>query len=89
MVTYAATAVRTFGYALAGVTGHRVRIEVADDGHGFPFEGEYDLPALIGSDLGPASLRDRIASLGGSLSLRSSRQGSRLEIGVPLETGRA
>jgi signal transduction histidine kinase len=71
------------------VDGHRVRIEVADDGHGFPFEGDYDLPSLLRSDLGPASLRDRIASLGGSLSLRSSRQGSRLDISVPMETGRA
>ena len=71
------------------VEDHRVRIEVADDGHGFPFEGQYDLPALIGSDLGPASLRDRIASLGGSLRLHSSREGSRLEMDVPMETGRA
>lgn len=70
------------------VDGRRVRIEVADDGHGFPFEGDYNLPSLLAANLGPASLRDRIASLGGSLRLRSSRQGSRLEISVPMDTGR-
>ncbi len=69
------------------VDGRRVRIEVADDGHGFPFEGDYNLPSLLAADLGPASLRDRIASLGGSLRLRSSREGSRLDISVPTETG--
>jgi signal transduction histidine kinase len=67
------------------VEKRRVRIEVADDGRGFPFEGELDLPALMEAGLGPASLRDRIASLGGSLRLVSSRQGSRLDMTVPLE----
>lgn len=63
----------------------QIRIEVADDGRGFPFEGDLDLAALREAQLGPASLRDRIASLGGSLRLRSSRQGSRLDMTVPLE----
>jgi signal transduction histidine kinase len=67
------------------VEDHRIRIEIEDDGRGFPFEGELDLPELIGSNLGPSSLRDRIACLGGSLRLRSSRQGSRLEMIVPLQ----
>lgn len=67
------------------VEHRQVRIEVADDGRGFPFEGELDLPALLESGLGPASLRERIASLGGSLRLRSSREGSRLDMTVPLE----
>jgi len=61
-----------------------VRIEVTDDGHGFPFAGEYDLPALAAAGLGPVSLRERIASLGGSLRLRSSQEGSDLEMTVPL-----
>ncbi|HEX5717087.1 MAG TPA: sensor histidine kinase, partial [Thermoanaerobaculia bacterium] len=66
------------------VERRQVRIEVADDGHGFPFQGEYDLHSLLASGLGPASLRDRIASLGGSLHLSSSQQGSHLEMVVPL-----
>jgi signal transduction histidine kinase len=62
---------------------------VADDGRGFPFEGEYDLHALAASGMGPASLRDRIAALGGSLHLHSSRDGSRLEMTVPLQEDRS
>jgi signal transduction histidine kinase len=67
----------------------QARIEVADDGRGFPFEGEYDLHALAASGMGPASLRDRIAALGGSLHLHSSRDGSRLEMTVPLQEDRS
>jgi signal transduction histidine kinase len=63
----------------------QVRIEVADDGRGFPFQGDLDLSALKELSLGPASLRDRIASLGGSLRLRSSLEGSHLDMTVPLE----
>jgi signal transduction histidine kinase len=66
------------------VERRQVRIEVADDGHGFPFQGEYDLHSLLVSGLGPASLRDRIASLNGSLYLSSSQQGSHIEMVVPL-----
>ena len=66
------------------VERRQVRIEVADDGHGFPFQGKYDLHSLLASGLGPASLRDRIASLGGSLYLSSSQQGSHIEMVVPL-----
>ena len=66
------------------VERRQVRIEVADDGHGFPFQGSYDLHKLLASGLGPASLRDRIASLGGSLHLSSSQQGSHLEMVVPM-----
>ena len=66
------------------VERRQVRIEVVDDGHGFPFQGEYDLHSLLASGLGPASLRDRIASLGGSLHLSTSAQGSHIEMVVPL-----
>lgn len=66
------------------VERRQVRIEVADDGRGFPFQGEYDLHRLLASGLGPASLRDRIAHLGGSLHLSSSPRGSCLEMVVPM-----
>lgn len=66
------------------VGSRQVRIDVADDGHGFPFQGEHDLGSLLASNLGPASLRDRIASLGGSLHLSSTQRGSHLEMVVPL-----
>lgn len=61
-----------------------LRIIVADDGHGFPFQGKYGHTALAEARLGPASLRDRAASLGGTLSIDSEGSGSRVEIALPL-----
>jgi signal transduction histidine kinase len=61
-----------------------LRIVVADDGHGFPFRGRYDHAALAAARLGPASLRDRAASLGGILMIDSEGSGSRVEIALPL-----
>ena len=61
-----------------------LRIIVADDGHGFPFRGRYDHAALVEARLGPASLRDRAASLGGTLTIDSEGSGSRVEIALPV-----
>ena len=61
-----------------------LRIIVGDDGHGFPFRGRYDHAALTDAQLGPASLRDRAASLGGTLTIDSEGSGSRVEIALPL-----
>ena len=55
-----------------------VRIEVVDDGHGFPFSGRYDLDALVKMKTGPDSLKDRIIDLSGQLEIDSSPQGARL-----------
>ena len=61
-----------------------VRITVADNGRGFPFRGHYALPALMALQLGPVMLRDRVASLGGTLALESTAAGSCLVICLPL-----
>jgi signal transduction histidine kinase len=61
-----------------------VRISVADNGRGFPFRGRYDLSALISLQLGPTMLRDRVASLEGSLRLDSTAAGVHLDILLPL-----
>jgi signal transduction histidine kinase len=61
-----------------------LRIIVADDGHGFPFLGRFDHDALADARLGPASLRDRAASLGGRLTIDSHASGSRVEIALPV-----
>jgi signal transduction histidine kinase len=61
-----------------------VRITVADNGRGFPFRGRYTLAALMSLQLGPVMLRDRIASLGGTLALDSTATGSCLAICLPL-----
>jgi signal transduction histidine kinase len=66
------------------VDGRTLHIIVADDGHGFPFRGRYDHDALAAASLGPASLRDRAASLGGTLAIESEASGSRVEIALPV-----
>ena len=58
----------------------RVTIVVADNGRGFEFTGRYDHAALTELDLGPATLKERVALLGGSLTIDSAEGGTRLEI---------
>jgi signal transduction histidine kinase len=61
-----------------------MRITVTDNGLGFPFRGHYTLPTLISLQLGPVMLKDRVASLGGTLALDSTAAGSCLVICLPL-----
>lgn len=65
------------------ISRDRVHITVADDGQGFPYHGRYHLAILMERQLGPISLKHRIASLGGDLILTSSLSGSRLEMSLP------
>jgi len=60
-----------------------LRVVVSDDGRGFPFEGQFDHAALVRQNLGPASLCERVASLGGDVSVDSSVSGSKVEIRLP------
>jgi len=64
--------------------GDQVRVIVADDGRGFRFHGHYDHATLTEMKLGPVTLKERIVSLGGSLSIDSSESGARLEIVLPV-----
>jgi signal transduction histidine kinase len=64
----------------------QVRIQVADDGRGFSFRGRHDLKTLIMKQMGPATLRDRVASLHGDLVIASTDAGSQLLITLPLVT---
>jgi signal transduction histidine kinase len=57
-----------------------LRIVVADDGGGFPFRGRQDHRALIENQVGPKSLLERVAALGGEVSIESSETGSRVEM---------
>jgi signal transduction histidine kinase len=66
------------------VAKRALHIVIEDDGSGFPFRGRYDLDMLESRRLGPASIKERVASLRGSLVLTSSLSGARLEIGLPL-----
>jgi signal transduction histidine kinase len=58
-------------------------IVVADDGHGFPFEGRHTAEELRHREIGPRSLAHRVATLGGSLTIESTSHGARIEIQVP------
>ena len=67
-----------------GARGGHITILVSDNGHGFGFEGRYDLPALVRLNVGPVTLKERIASLGGPFTIESRTSGARLEIGLPV-----
>ena len=69
--------------------GNRVSIRIEDNGHGFPFEGVYDLATLEERKIGPVSLKERIASLRGDLLLRTDQSGTVLEISLPHAHGEA
>jgi signal transduction histidine kinase len=61
------------------------RLEICDDGHGFPFYGTYDLNRLNALNRGPLTLKERVAGLRGDLHLRSTEAGTELSIRLPLE----
>jgi signal transduction histidine kinase len=82
--------------ALANVVRHarasRARVEVrarddalvlvvTDNGRGFPFRSRLSDADLVAHDVGPRSIRERVASLGGSLTVSSADDGSRLTSG--------
>ena len=67
---------------------HNARITVSDNGCGFPFRGHYDDAALTSTGLGPAVIKSRVASLGGTLNIDSSESGARLEVTLPLSSPR-
>jgi signal transduction histidine kinase len=62
-----------------------LRLEIADDGTGFPFAGLRSDAELWQRRLGPLSLHQRVRSLGGTLAIQSSRTGSTLSLVLPLE----
>jgi signal transduction histidine kinase len=63
----------------------QVHIVVADNGRGFPFQGDYDHAKLTTLGLGPVMLKERVMSLGGTLAIHSTPTGARLDIVVPGE----
>jgi signal transduction histidine kinase len=62
----------------------QLRLVVSNDGRGFPFRGRYDQIALERARVGPVSLRERVTSLGGSLTIDSRDSGSIVEIALPI-----
>lgn len=62
-------------------------ITVTDDGRGFPFTGRYDHEELQRQKLGPVSLKERIAALGGSMAIDTGPGLTRLEMHLPAQGG--
>jgi signal transduction histidine kinase len=61
-----------------------LRLAIDDDGHGFPFQGTYNLGALSKLGQGPLTLRERVESLRGDLTLQSNENGTQILITLPL-----
>ncbi len=64
--------------------GQPLRLSVTDNGCGFPFAGRYSGVQLAAQNLGPRTLRERVAALEGTLELESSVAGARLDIRLPV-----
>jgi signal transduction histidine kinase len=67
-----------------------LKLEVVDDGRGFPFQGTYDLARLDAMNKGPLTLKERVAQLDGDLTLKSMDTGTTLLMRLPfaqLSTG--
>jgi signal transduction histidine kinase len=58
-------------------------MSIDDDGRGFPFVGVFTLEELNEQKRGPVTLKERVASLEGSLVLYSTDEGARIEIRIP------
>jgi signal transduction histidine kinase len=65
-------------------TGEGIEIAVDDDGSGFPFSGTYTLDELEILRMGPRSIKRRVRTLGGDLTLDSRpTAGALLKIRIP------
>ena len=65
-------------------TSSDVRLEVVDDGRGFPFHGTFDLQGLNRMKVGPLTLKERVARLEGDLTLYSTGAGSVVIMKLPI-----
>ena len=62
-----------------------LRLVISDDGRGFSFRGRLDHATLAARQLGPASLRDRVAAMGGTIAVDSGEDLTRIELTLPIE----
>ncbi|HXY15318.1 MAG TPA: histidine kinase [Terriglobales bacterium] len=67
-----------------GITDGNWKMEIEDDGRGFPFSGRLSQRELDSMGKGPAVIKERVRLIEGELTIESHPgQGSRLEIIVP------
>lgn len=62
-----------------------VALTIADNGGGFPRSGHFTLADLVRDRFGPKTLRERIHTLSGDLSIESGPDGATLHIVLPRE----
>jgi signal transduction histidine kinase len=63
-----------------GVNGSgAIAVSVGDNGRGFPFHGQHSGDALAQMNLGPRTLRERVAAMKGSLIVESTTTGAALK----------
>jgi signal transduction histidine kinase len=60
-----------------------LRVTISDNGRGFPFRGRWDHARLIDSGMGPRSLCERVAALGGAILIDSTDAGATIELSIP------
>jgi signal transduction histidine kinase len=71
-----------------GVTNGNWKMEIEDNGRGFPFSGRLSQRELDTMGKGPAVIKERVRLIEGQLTIESNPgRGSRLEITVPQEQG--
>jgi len=71
-----------------GVRNSNWRVEIEDDGRGFPFSGRLSQNELDSMGKGPLVIKERVRLLEGELTIESNPgHGSRLEITVPQRQG--
>jgi signal transduction histidine kinase len=70
------------------ICGEQMRIVVADDGRGFDINGPYDHETLLAGQMGPWTLRERAASLGGTVAIESGPSLTVVEIRIPIKPAR-
>ena len=60
-----------------------IAMSIGDNGKGFEFTGRYTAEDLARLELGPRTLRERVAAMHGSLTLESSPAGAEVYIVLP------
>lgn len=64
-----------------------VHVKIEDDGRGFPFLGRFTLAQLVELKRGPVTLKERIQSLGGDMTVSSSTSGVVVVTRIPFRRG--
>ena len=67
-----------------GAQNGHLKLEIDDNGQGFPFTGRFDLSELDSFRRGPAVIKERVRAVGGDMVIESTPgHGSKLEITIP------